>query len=97
MHRRRRTAPSRVLVIISTVVVALVLLLASGVGASGDAAGSTTEAYVVRSGDTLWGIAAARTPEGRDVRDVLAAIRSVNGLDGALIHPGHILEVPSTD
>ncbi len=94
MHRRHRTAPSRVLVIISTVVVALVLLLASGVGASGDVVVSTEE-YTVSSGDTLWEIAAARTPTGHDVRDVVAAIRSVNRIDGALIQPGQVLEVPS--
>ncbi len=94
MHRRHKTTPSRVLVIISTVVVALVLLLASGVGASGDVA-VATEDYIVRSGDTLWDIAAARTPEGHDVRDIVAAIRSVNRLEGAVIHPGQVLEVPS--
>ena len=87
------TAPTRVLVIISTIVVALVLLLASSVGASG-AVVETTEVYSVRSGDTLWDIAAERTPEGRDVRDTVAAIRSINRIGHSVIHPGQSLDVP---
>lgn len=92
---RPTTASTRVLVIISTIVVALVLLLASSVGASGSVA-VTTEDYRVRTGDTLWEIAADRTADGGDVRDTVAAIRSINRLDGSLIHPGQILEVPSS-
>ena len=91
--QRRATAPTRVLVIIFTIVVALVLLLASSVGASG-AVIVTTEDYVVRSGDTLWDIASERTPDGRDVRDTVAAIRSINRLSQSVIHPGQVLEVP---
>ena len=93
MPRRQTTAPSRVLVIISTVVVALVLLLASSVAATGDAV--RTEAYSVHAGDTLWDIAAERTPSGGDVRDTVAAIRSINRLTGTLIRPGQAIEVPA--
>ena len=91
--RRHATIPTRVLVIISTIVVALLLLLAPTVAASGELLAST-ESYVVRSGDTLWRIAADRTPRGQDLRDTLAAIRSINRLTGSVIYPGQILEVP---
>ena len=91
--QRRVTAPTRLLVIIFTIVVALVLLLASSVGANG-AVIVTTEDYTVRTGDTLWDIATERTPAGRDVRDTVAAIRSINRLDQSVIHPGQVLEVP---
>ena len=90
---RQATAPSRVLVIISTIVVALVLLLASTVGASGEVI-VTTEDYTVRSGDTIWDIAVDRTPDGRDVRDTVAAIQAINRLPHSTIHPGQTLEVP---
>ena len=53
---RYLTAPSRFLVIISTFVVALVLFLASSVMAAGPE--PETVDYVVRSGDSLWTIAA---------------------------------------
>jgi Tfp pilus assembly protein FimV len=82
-----------VLVIISTIVVALVLLLASGVDATADVT-ANTESYVVRSGDTIWDIAAERTPDGFDVRDTVAAIQAMNRLSRATIHPGQTLEVP---
>ena len=93
---RRTTIPTRVVVIISTIVVALVLLLASSVGASGAVVVSTEE-YLVRSGDTLWDIAVERTPEGRDVRDTVAAIRSINRLERSVIQPGQVLGVPAGD
>ncbi len=91
--RRQRTAPSRMLVIISTTVAALVLLLASAVGATADVVVST-ESYSVRSGDTIWDIAAERTPAGHDIRDTVAAIRAINRLTHSTIHPGQELEVP---
>lgn len=90
----QKTAPTRVLVIISTIVVALVLLLASSVGASGNVV-QTTEVYSVRAGDTLWDIAVERTPDGRDVRDTVAAIRSINQLTQSVIQPGQKLDVPA--
>ena len=89
---RQTTASSRVLVIISTIVVALVLLLPSTGGASQEAA---TDDYVVRSGDTLWEIAAERTVAGEDVRSTISVIRSLNDLESSLIKPGETLVVPS--
>lgn len=92
---RHMIAPSRALVIVSTIVVMLVLLLASGVGATGEI-NHSTEQYTVRSGDTLWEIAEEHASQGRDVRDVVAAIRSVNRLSESMIYPGQTLEVPSS-
>lgn len=53
-----------------------------------------TNEYVVSQGDTLWGIAKSSAPPGSDLRDAVADIRALNGLDGATIHPGQILLVP---
>ena len=62
---RQTTAQIRVLVIISTIVVLLALLLLS----TGEASGAEHAVpYTVEAGDTLWEIADARTPPGRDVR-----------------------------
>lgn len=82
----------RGLVIISTIAVALVLLLASAVQATGRVA--ATEEYLVRPGDTLWEIADEHGPDDRDVRDVIEAIRRLNRIDGSIIQPGQVLEIP---
>lgn len=91
---RQKTAPSRVLVIISTIVVALVLLLPS----TGHADGVTaTTSHQVRAGDSLWTIAETATAPGADVRATIGAIRELNGLEGSVIVPGQRLEVPIPD
>jgi LysM repeat protein len=79
------------LVIISTIVVALALLLAPSVLAAGPE--PETVDYTVRSGDTLWNIAAEVVVDG-DIRDVVAQIRHINDLDSSLIQPGQVLELP---
>ena len=89
---RYLTAPSRVLVIISTFVVALVLLLASSVMAAGPE--PETVDYRVRSGDTLWTIAQEVAPED-DARAVISEIRDLNDLESSLILPGQTLSVPA--
>ena len=87
-------ARTRALGIISTLVLVLVLLLASAVQATGEGGERVTVDYRVRSGDTLWSIAEAHGPRGHDVRDVIAVIRSVNDVEGSLIHPGQVLRIP---
>jgi LysM repeat protein len=91
---RQKTAPSRVLVIISTIVVALVLLLPSTGHADGVEA---TTIHQVRAGDSLWTIAQAATEPGADVRLTIEAIRQINDLSGSVIVPGQRLEVPVFD
>ncbi len=88
---RQKTAPSRVLVIISTIVVALVLLLPSTGHADGF---DVTATHQVRAGDSLWTIAASVTEPGADVRTTIEAIRELNDLAGSVIVPGQQLEVP---
>lgn len=50
--------------------------------------------YEVRSGDTLWQIAAAEYDSNLDLRAVVYAIREANGLHGALLRPGQELTLP---
>lgn len=71
--------------------------LSDGVRASAAAqalASSPRETVVVRSGDTLWGIAEGHA-DGLGVRDVVEWISRENGLDGSALVPGQRLVVPA--
>jgi LysM repeat protein len=53
-----------------------------------------TATVTVRTGDTLWGLAAQHTPDGGDVQDTIDKITGANHLTGALIVPGQRLQIP---
>ena len=75
----------------------VVLLFLSFAGARA-AWGATPTAYstvTVRSGDTVWSIAAARYP-GADTREKVGEILAANDLHDALLRPGQHLRVPSS-
>ena len=65
------------------------------------AAAPTADAYVVRSGDSLWSIARAHPAPSGDVETRWRAIWRHNldvvGDDPDLIHPGQALRLPRTD
>jgi nucleoid-associated protein YgaU len=83
----------------------LVVLMLAGVVAIAAAAGTLLDggagglhlagkgSVVVESGDTLWSIAAS-VADGDDVRDVVAQMRALNGLDSADLVPGQVLQLP---
>ena len=72
----------------------LVLVLGSGAAAADvDSAGATFEYVTVGQGDSLWAIAEAIDPSG-DVREVIAEIVRLNGLDDAVVEPGQRLALP---
>lgn len=48
----------------------------------------------VRSGDTLWNIAAEYRPEGKDLRDYVRLVAAVNGADDYMIRTGQTLRLP---
>lgn len=52
------------------------------------------ETYTVGYGDTLWSIAANLTPEGRDVRDTMADIQTVNAMSGSQLEAGEQILLP---
>lgn len=65
--------------------------------AAGDTSPGQLQYVTVYSGDTLWQIAAERTPEGGDVRDTVAEIMSLNGLDSSVLTPGQQIAVLPAD
>ena len=75
---------------------AVVLALVAGWLLARVAFGGTPPEYqtvVVRPGDTLWSIAAARYPAA-DPREEVQAIEALNGLSGPQIAVGQTLELP---
>jgi Tfp pilus assembly protein FimV len=83
--------------------VALVVALAAFLVLSGGSVATSekgqpvpTEVVVVGEGDTLWAISsdiAAATGE-TDVRDVMADIEKLNGLDSGMLRAGQELRIP---
>jgi nucleoid-associated protein YgaU len=53
--------------------------------------------YVVRQGDTLWGLAERGYPQCGDVRTVVHEIQQRNGLRGAALRPGQVLRLPAIE
>jgi LysM repeat protein len=72
--------------------VCLVFLMIGG-SADAEAPGSVVE-YVVVPGDTLWGIAAARTGSGGDIRRLVSDIVELSAVENGMIIPGQILLLP---
>lgn len=86
------SAPSVRLLVLVVALASIFLLLATRVDA---VPADHTETYVVAPGDTLWEIAGEVSGGEGDVRRVIAQIRRLNALDGAVIHPGQRLLVPA--
>lgn len=93
--------PARVVVLLMTIAVVLVLVVASGVGATvGSAAPGGEDGYVIHrvaAGDTLWDIATDHTAADEDIRRTVYEIKVVNDLDDSVIVPGQELRVPVDD
>jgi len=93
------STPLRVVVLLTSVALALVLLLTSTVVAratdgSGDEFVTPRVELEVTPGDTLWGIAAAYTEPGDDVRETIFEIKQANQLESSVIVVGEILVIP---
>lgn len=62
-------------------------------GSSGDLRLAGQSRVVVRSGDTVWSIAAS-VAGAEDVRVVVDRIQQLNHLQGAAVRPGQVLLLP---
>ena len=84
------------------VVLTLAIVLGIGVAFSGGSAATRhagtaepTTTVVVRTGQTLWDIAASHAADG-DVRAMVQRIEQLNALDGAAVTAGQRLAVPAS-
>jgi nucleoid-associated protein YgaU len=72
--------------LLALILVAVAMTARPSLGAGGETR------YVVRPGDTLWGIAADRY--GGDPRKAVWRISERNGLGGGALQPGTVLYLP---
>lgn len=85
------------------VLAGLAIALAAVVGSVAGAAMGTPasagglEVVTVKSGDSLWSIAATAAAPGEDVRDLMSEIVELNGLQGTTLAAGQELTVPAGD
>jgi LysM repeat protein len=96
---RRRTAKrarrARFLRLVSILLLALAMLVLAPhvvkLMARSEAPAVLT--YKVQPGETLWEIASVHS-QGRDVRNVISAIKRANQMESAIIQPGQELVIP---
>lgn len=68
-------------------ILAMIILLLMAVCASGFAIGRSTKSYeprydyTVKAGDTLWNIAENNVSENEDIRDWIAKVKEINGIN----------------
>ena len=88
--RRRRLAAAALLVLALSVSAPAVSAAVTG---HSSRRADAPDRYVVRVGDTLWGIAVRRAP-GSDPRQVVQAIVDTNNVDAGMLVPGQVLVIP---
>lgn len=97
LTRRGRLVRSGVLAALglALLVLGVVQLTSAPARAGAEVTGPVTVAEVtVEQGDSLW-VIAERVAPGRDPRDVIHALRELNGLSSNLLQPGQVLLVPN--
>jgi LysM domain-containing protein len=66
----------------------------AGAGSPGGVRPRHERVYLVRSGDTVWGIASRLVGAGGDPRPVVDEVIRINGLKDAAVWPGLQLRLP---
>ena len=94
-QRRRR----RLAALVRLAVFLLLIFVAVWAGvrvahAGTDGSVYTGDRYVVRSGDSLWGIAARQYGGGVDLRRAVYEVRTANRLADSTLRPGEVLTLP---
>ncbi|BDZ61378.1 hypothetical protein Lsed01_01193 [Demequina sediminis] len=99
--KARRARTGRFLAVVSLLIGAAVIgpqaFASDGTGGHGGGAGGSeaaVDSYTVGSGETLWSIAAARTPAGHDVRDTLTEIQHLNAMSSTAVDAGEQIFLP---
>lgn len=96
MPRDAKARINQLSVRLSMLLVAVVVafLLVGGAGADAGTPPVPPHEYVVRSGDTLWAVAARHTSAGADVRVMIGQIMNATGLTSSSLRPGQVLLIP---
>lgn len=74
----------------------LTVFLLIGGAAGAEAPPSATTEYVVSAGETLWEVAASHSGPGTDIRNLIADIKDISGIESSTIYPGQILRIPQS-
>ena len=94
----RLTARGRAVVLLLALALAGAAVVgSSSAAAQGPAAPVAVRAVTVSSGQTLWQLAGTVVRPGEDIRDVVARLVELNGLDSAALVAGQRLLLPLED
>jgi hypothetical protein len=86
----------RLVAIVTLVVLAFLLTVAVGrVGAGAELADPVAGHVVVAPAQTLWDVAVATAPPGVDVREQLAALEALNGLESGDVTAWAVVLIPA--
>lgn len=88
--RRRLVALAGLVLLLTLLTVAV-----GRVGAEAELADRVAGHTVLAPGDTLWDVAVSSAPDGVDPREQLAAIRALNGFDGASVDAWTVVLLPA--
>ena len=88
--RRRLVALAGLVLLLTMVTVAV-----GRVGAEAELADRVAGHAVLAPGDTLWDVAVSSAPDGVDPREQLAAIRVLNGFEGASVDAWTVVLLPA--
>ncbi|HEY0187157.1 MAG TPA: LysM peptidoglycan-binding domain-containing protein [Cellulomonas sp.] len=91
----RLTRRGRVVVVLLGLLVVLGGVVGGRAVADGPTSGTEVQTYAVRSGETLWQIAASVAAPGEDVRDVVIRLQELNSMTGSDLTAGQVLLLPA--
>ncbi|NMR20637.1 LysM peptidoglycan-binding domain-containing protein [Cellulomonas fimi] len=85
----------RVLSLVAVLLALAVVLFGGRAVASAPAGPVAVDTYTVGAGETLWSIAGGYTAPGEDVRDTVAELVRLNGMDDGGLRAGAQILVPA--
>lgn len=89
------TVRGRRLVVVLAAVLGCAVGLYGGWAVADEPTPAVPVAEVVTAGETLWSIAARLSGPGEDLRDVVAQIQRLNGMETAALRAGDVILVPA--
>lgn len=85
--------PVAALLLVVAIAIACGLIVIKALQPSTDRAEWQEVDYLVKSGDSLWGVAGNYCPRDVDRRDWIREVRELNDLHDSTIYPGQIITV----